>query len=346
MEVVLIPSYEPNHHLLRLICELQQMRPECNILIVDDGSGPDFADLFHQAEAMGSIILHHACNCGKGAALKTGFTWLLAHPEYTAVVCADSDGQHLAKDIFLCLDTVDAHQSCLVLGVRKFKGHVPLRSRFGNTVTRLVFASASGVYLQDTQTGLRAFADHLLPWLLSVKGDRFEYEMNMLLEAPAKNIPFYQLEIETVYEKKNHSSHFHTFTDSIRVYLPIIKFSSASLFSAIMDYILLLAIHAWTGELLLSVILARICTGALNYWLNRKFVFQNRTTTRSSLLRYIGLAIVLLTANYLLLRFFTIQWSIPLSVGKILVEAILWVFSYWMQRTFVFTPFAMQKSGD
>src|SRR5450830_122656 len=125
--------------------------------------------------------------------------------------------------------------------------------------------------------------------------------MNMLLEAPAKNIPFYLLEIETVYEKKNHSSHFHTFTDSARVYLPIIKFSSVSLISALLDYVLLLLLNAWTGELLLSVIVTRICTGALNYWLNRKFVFQNRTAPTSSLLRYSGLAVVLLAANYLLL---------------------------------------------
>ncbi|MCE5196393.1 MAG: bifunctional glycosyltransferase family 2/GtrA family protein [Negativicutes bacterium] len=346
MEVVLIPSYEPNQHLPKLISELQQMRLECKILIVDDGSGSAYADFYRQAEAMGSIVLHHECNRGKGAALKTGFSWLVAHPEYTAVVCADSDGQHLAKDIFLCLDTVIAHQDCLVLGVRKFKGHVPLRSRIGNTITRLAFTSASGVYLRDTQTGLRAFADSMLPWLLSVKGERFEYEMNMLLEAPAKNIPFYQLEIETVYDKKNHSSHFHTFTDSIRVYLPIIKFSSASLFTAILDYSLLLAMHAGTGKLLLSVILARLCSGTLNYWLNRKFVFRHRTTMRSSLLRYIGLAVVLLSVNYLLLRLFTIQWRIPLSISKILVEAILWGFSYWIQRAFVFKPFAMQKSGD
>lgn len=346
MEIVLIPSYEPNQHLLTLISELQQMRPECKILIVDDGSGPDYADLFHQAEAMGSIVLQHEGNRGKGAGLKTGFTWLMLHPEYTAVVCADSDGQHLPNDIFLCLDTVAAHPDCMILGVREFKGHVPLRSRFGNTITRLVFASTSGVYLQDTQTGLRAFAAGLLPWLLSVKGNRFEYEMNMLLEAPAKNIPFYLLEIETVYEKKNHSSHFHTFTDSVRVYLPIIKFSSVSLISALLDYVLLLLLNAWTGELLLSVILARTCTGALNYWLNRKFVFSNRTGTTSSLLRYTGLAVILLAANYLILRFFTVTWGIPLSIGKIMVEAILWIFSYWVQRAFVFSPFAVQKSGD
>ncbi|HZW49491.1 MAG TPA: bifunctional glycosyltransferase family 2/GtrA family protein [Bacillota bacterium] len=346
MEVVLIPSYEPNQHLLTLISELQQMRPECKILIVDDGSGPDYADLFHQAETMGSIVLQHDGNRGKGAGLKTGFTWLMVHPECTAVVCADSDGQHLPNDIVLCLDTVAAHPNCMILGVRKFKGHVPLRSRFGNTVTRLVFASTSGVYLQDTQTGLRAFAAELLPWVLTVEGDRFEYEMNMLLEAPARNIPFYQLEIETVYEKKNHSSHFHTFTDSVRVYLPILKFSSASLISALLDYGLLLLIHAWTGELLLSVVAARICTGALNYWLNRKFVFKHRTAMTSSLLRYTGLAVVLLTVNYLLLRFFTVSWSVPLGIGKILVEAILWIFSYWMQRAFVFSPVAMQKSGD
>lgn len=343
MDFILIPSYEPTHKLVRLIEELQSMRSDCRIMVVNDGSAPEYDAIFSQVEALGVILLRHPQNRGKGAALKTGFAALMQEETLNAVVCADSDGQHKPNDIFFCLDTLKEHPNSMIIGTRKFKGHVPLRSRFGNTVTRMVYLAASGTMLYDTQTGLRAFSKPMLPWLMTIEGDRFEYEMNMLLEAPLQGIPFHQLEIETVYDKANHSSHFRTFTDSFRVYYPIVKFSSVSIVTGLFDYFLLLFLHGLGLGLLNSVILSRICSGALNFWLNKVYVFSHKKNMQRSALRYIGLAVGILIANYWLLRFLTQTALFPLSMAKIFTEMILWFFSFWLQRLFVFSPKPRRK---
>jgi len=345
MDFIIIPSYEPTEKLVRLIEELKSVRPECQILVVNDGSAPEYDAIFSQVEALGVTLLRHEHNRGKGAALKTGFAHLLQNEDLNAVVCADSDGQHKTNDIFLCLDKTKEHPNSMIIGTRKFKGHVPMRSRFGNTVTRMVYLAASGTMLYDTQTGLRAFAKPMLPWLMKVEGDRFEYEMNMLLEAPAAGIPFHQLEIETVYDKANHSSHFRTFTDSFRVYYPIVKFSSVSIVTGLFDYFLLLFLHNLGLSLLYSVLLSRITSGIINYWLNKVYVFSHKKNVQRSALRYTVLAAGILAANYLLLRFLTETAVLPLSMAKIFTEMILWFFSFWLQRLFVFSPKPRTKNG-
>ena len=116
----------------------------------------------------------------------------------------------------------------MVLGSRKFTGQVPLRSRFGNSVTRGVFAITTGSKVYDTQTGLRGFPHHMLDWLCEIPGDRFEYEMNMLLAARREGYAIREVFIETVYLEENKSSHFRPLVDSMRIYLPILAFSASS----------------------------------------------------------------------------------------------------------------------
>jgi putative flippase GtrA len=334
---ILIPSYEPTDKLIKLIEDLLALEPEINILIVNDGSGHEFARFFIQAENLGATVLHHEVNKGKGAALKTGKVYLMKQKNVGSIVCADSDGQHKPKDIFACLHASIANPDSYVLGVRKFKGNVPLRSRFGNRVTKLVYLAASGTSLQDTQTGLRAFGKNLMPWLLEIKGNRFEYEMNALLEAPRAGIPFHQLEIETVYDQVKHTSHFRTFRDSFRVYLPIVKFSSASLISGIVDYFTLLILVTQGVQLLRAVITSRILSGTINFTINRKFVFKDQSDLKGALLRYISVALTVVTLDYFLLNFFNKTLKIHISIAKLIAESILALFSFWLQRLFVFS---------
>ena len=112
-----------------------------------------------------------------------------------------------------------------MIGSRAFVGEVPLRSRFGNTVTRGVYHLVSGVKVQDTQTGLRGFDRSLLEWLLSIPGERYEYEMNVLMSAARDKIQIGEVPIETVYEGKNESSHFRPIHDSVKIYKEIFRFA-------------------------------------------------------------------------------------------------------------------------
>jgi hypothetical protein len=81
-----------------------------------------------------------------------------------------------------------------------------------------VFRAVTGRSVRDTQTGLRGYPPELLPWLLGVPGERFEYELNVLLGAGKAGVSFREIRIATIYENRNKGTHFRTVRDSARVY--------------------------------------------------------------------------------------------------------------------------------
>jgi hypothetical protein len=140
-------------------------------------------------------------------------------------VTADADGQHAVTDVLRVADRVRLTDR-IVLGMRRFSGTVPLRSRFGNTLTRLLFRAATGHPVQDTQTGLRGYPHRLLDWLLTVPGERFEYEMNVLLHAARAGHPIEELAVATTYLDDPGTSHFGSLRDSARVYWPLLRYAA------------------------------------------------------------------------------------------------------------------------
>ncbi|NTV88848.1 MAG: glycosyltransferase [Clostridiales bacterium] len=334
---ILIPSYEPDIRLIDLVNSIHEI---CSfrIVIVDDGSGSRYKDMFNTAVARGCIVLTHSKNKGKGRALKTGFEYLLQNGETEGVVCADSDGQHLPQDILRLASKINEYKGHIILGSRKFTGSVPFRSRFGNSVTRSVFSFSTGTRIYDTQTGLRGFSCDMLEWLCKIPGERFEYEMNMLLDAKRDGYSFHEIDIETVYHQENTSSHFRTIRDSARVYLPIFKFSASSLLSALIDFMILLIVQYFTSNLLFSAITARVCSSFSNFLMNKTFVFDRgrNSDIKSSLIKYYSLAIFAFAINYCFLYLLNVKAGLPLVPAKIIVEAGIFIMNYWIQRKFVF----------
>src|SRR5512139_1881743 len=141
--IMLLPVYEPGPGLVTTVTSLRDAAPGAHLVVVDDGSGPGSARVLRDAEDLGCTVLRHEVNRGKGAALKTGFRHIAAAYPGQAVVCADPDGQHRVADILRVAEHVEV-SGRMVLGVRRFEGRVPLRSRFGNAVTRLLFRAATG----------------------------------------------------------------------------------------------------------------------------------------------------------------------------------------------------------
>jgi glycosyltransferase involved in cell wall biosynthesis len=333
--IVLVPAYEPDARLVALLDALRTAVPGAHLLVVDDGSGPAFAPVFDAARQRGCVVLTHPVNRGKGAALRTGFRYAVDHHPGADVVCADSDGQHSPTDVLRVAARLrDGGE--LVLGVRAFTGFVPLRSRFGNAVTRTLFRLATGQDVRDTQTGLRAYAAPLLTWLLSVPGDRFEYELNVLLQAVRRRLPIDEIEIDTIYLEGNASSHFHPVVDSLRIYGPLLPFLLSSLGAFVIDAAALLVLHALTGGLLVSVAGARLFSASANFVVNRRFVFRAAAPgPGASAVRYAALAAVLLGANYGLMAIVT-GMGLALLPAKLLTEVGLVAISYLTQRHVVF----------
>lgn len=219
--IVLIPAYNPDNKLISLIDELKSTN-KFNIIVVNDGSDNEYQSVFNDIKN-DCVLLSHKENIGKGAALKTGLKYIKKNYNDGIIVTMDADGQHTIKDAIKISEYCNEHKDCLVLGSRKLDKKVPLRSKIGNGITRFVFRLSTGVKVYDTQTGLRAFDISLLDKMININGDRYEYEMNVLLTFSKHKIPIKELTIKTIYIDNNSSSHFNTIKDSYRIYKEIIK---------------------------------------------------------------------------------------------------------------------------
>lgn len=221
--IVLIPAYQPDRKLITTLKELVERGLPA--LVVDDGSGSEYDAVFIEAGKYARIV-RYARNRGKGGALKQGISCIRkCFPNCRYMITADADGQHAPADILRLSEKLAEGKTRLVIGSRQFVGDVPLRSRFGNSITRHIYSLVSGVKVEDTQTGLRGFDASLFDWLLRIPGERYEYEMNVLMSAARDEIEIDELPIETIYEHNNSSSHFDPIKDSVKIYKEIFKFA-------------------------------------------------------------------------------------------------------------------------
>lgn len=341
---VLIPAYQPDARLPRLILELHRADPSTKIVVVDDGSGQKFSDIFEASATAGAHVISYENNRGKGYALREGFTWIrdsAGNPQ-ECVVTADADGQHTLNDIFrvgrTCTDTGTS-----VLGVREFVGHVPARSRIGNTATSALFWLATGWKLKDTQTGLRAFPVALLPALLEIQGDRYEYELRVLLHLAKFRQPGTQISIETIYEAGNPTSHFRPLQDSARIWAPLLKFAASSGVATVIDYVLVLLLNSLTGALFFPVVTARLVSASVNFAMNRRVFEATGVPLRRSALRYAALAVAVVAGSYTMLAVLT-GIGMPLWIAKIIADTTMYLVSYSAQSRYVFAPAQDQSS--
>lgn len=332
---VLIPAWQPDCQLSELASSLVALEFGA-ILIVNDGSDPTHSQVFAELANDPRVrIILHAVNLGKGRALKTGFNEFLAsYPDFAGVVTCDADGQHRAEDVEAVAQALQASSTQLVLGCRKFKGPVPARSRFGNALTRYVFAMLTGRKLTDTQSGLRGVPRQMVPRLMRLEGERYEYEMNVLADA-AGSCGITEVPIETIYLDGNRSSHFNPVMDSMRIYFVLMRFFLSSLISAGIDFVVFTAVFWITGNLPASVVAGRVSSLA-NFFLNRRFVFSNQGNLAAALSKYYVLVAVMGVASYSGIHFFSQVLGLNVLVAKLLMETLLWVGGFAIQRTFVF----------
>lgn len=351
---IIIPSYEPDEKLLKLLKELREAGVR-NIVIVDDGSGEAYAPFFLSAQQEYHCeVLHHAVNQGKGRALKTAFNYCLrTYPDYPGAITADSDGQHSPQCILACAQALLEHPDALILGCRCFdEKDVPKKSEYGNKVTRKVMKYLTGVAVSDTQTGLRGIPLAFMEKLLNVKGERFEFETNMLLESKNSGIPIIEVPIQTIYIEENRTSHFHPFRDSIRISMIFGKFLLSSFSSSIVDLVLfslfcfLLKEKQWGGitYIMASTVLARVLSALYNFTMNYKIVFQSKESIWITLPKYVLLALVQMTLSALL-----VNWLYPFFGGaevfvKIPVDVFLFFASFVIQREFVYAKTNHKKA--
>lgn len=347
---VAIPSLEPGPDFPSIIAGLFASGFG-RVIVVDDGSGPEYRDIFERAEALGAIVLRHEVNRGKGAALRTALA-KAAGMAVIGVVTADADGQHAPDDVKAVgealASAIDAGQLVVVLGSRDFSAeHVPPKSRTGNRITSQVTQVLTGRYVSDTQTGLRGFPASLFGWLQSISGDRFEYEMNVLLRLLREKIEIIEVPISTIYHDITNSvSHFRVVRDSARIYSLILgqflAFGASGLVSAAVDLGLYVAVIDLVYEgrpgprgIAAAAVAARVVSSVFNFAVNGRVVFQGKLG-RNAVGRYYALALGILALSAAGTAALSPLLSGHLVWAKILVDTLLFILSYGVQRRWVF----------
>ena len=330
-KVILIPSYEPDDKLIKLVDELKKNK--LNVVVVNDGSSKEYDSIFNKIKKKVKVISYET-NQGKGYALKIGLEYIKENYKDYVVVTMDSDGQHSVKDAIKLSNYAEKHPNELVIGKRIRSEKTPLRSKLGNSITMFIYRLSTGVKVYDTQTGLRAFTNELMDFMQNVEGNRYEYEMNVLLYAPSNDIKIKEIEIETIYIENNEGSHFNTIKDSYRVYKEIIKYSLSSIISFIIDYSLF-ALFSIVLSITLSNIFARIISASINFTINKKIVFKSDKSILISLIEYALLAIFILVCNTLLLNLL-VNIGINKFIAKLIVEISLFIISFLVQKTMIF----------
>ena len=337
-KIALIPSYEPDDKLKYLVEELHNNNFE--IIVVNDGSNKKYNEIFNSLTPYAKVLSYDE-NQGKGYALKYGLKYIKNnYSNNYIVVTMDSDGQHTVKDALKLIEYTSNHPNELVLGKRIRSKKTPLRSRIGNSITRFIYHITTGVNIYDTQTGLRCFTNKLIDFLLNVDGNRYEYEMNVLLASPREKIKLTEIEIETIYIDNNSGSHFNALTDSFKIYKEILKFALSSIIGFIVDYISYIILFLISNNLILSNIIARIISATTNYNINRNIVFNSNKKVSTSLFEYFILATFILILNTLLLKLL-VSIKINAFIAKIIVELALFILSWSIQKKIIF-----KKEGD
>lgn len=289
MDVIIIPAYEPDGELVRLVDELSENG--FSLVVVDDGSGDEYADVFAKVSDKAHIVTLQK-NCGKGAALKAGMRYIRDNiPACEHFLTCDADGQHRPEDAVRVREQLHKGNK-FVLTVRERKGKVPLRSRVGNDLSKIVYTLLTNRYLSDNQSGLRGFARSNLDWLIEVEKSNYDYEMNVLYYAAKMGLKITTIPIEAIYIENNASSHFNPIGDTVKIYRSLFSLARGTILSfAAVELLIVLCGFLFQNQYI-SLTVSSI--GAISLLLGillNKYVFLKHIT-QSDYLTTIGYTVI------------------------------------------------------
>ncbi len=344
--IVIIPSYKPKTDFIFYTKELSNKVK--NIIVINDGSSQEYDGIFDEIKKISNVeVISYKVNQGKGYALKQGFLRAINNFDSSdIIVTADSDGQHKIKDVEKVYYKAKENPNSLVLGSRDFSlSNIPKKSKMGNLTMRKMFKMFYGGNVYDTQTGLRGFSINTAKEFLKVKGNRFEYELAVLIHAQKSGVEILETKIETVYpnEPKKHETHFKSVRDSLKVLGVMLKNVSGYFISTILSGIVDLGLFSLLSLvvfnklspafLFISVAVSRIVSSFVNYFINFKYVFKAKEKT--SIFKYYVLWASILILSYLNVALLRNLFD-NIVVVKLIGDLLLGIISYEIQCRWVF----------
>lgn len=247
-------------------------------------------------------------------------------------IFVDGDNQHKPSDVKKINDLLNKDE--IILGERNFnKLNVPKRNRFGNLFSKYYFKLITGVSIPDTQTGLRGVPYKYTNYLLYTEGDRYDYEMNFLINTANDKIPFKTIEITTIYDNNN-ESHFDPIKDSIRIYKEPIKYIGSSLSSFIIDILLFSIFNSLFNLVFVANVMARLISGLYNYFMNKYWCFKSYD--KKSFIKYLCLFITQMLISSSFVKLTSLISCKYIVIFKIIIDLGIFVVNFLIQKRYVF----------
>jgi len=206
----------------------------------------------------------------------------------------------------------------------------------GNVLTKQVFRFLIGIRISDTQSGLRAFPRSIVPHLIKLYGEKYEYETNVLIYAKKFGLRICEVPIETIYAKNNKLSHFNPFLDSILIYFLFLKFLFSSVSAGLVDFVIFVAAYKISRSILFGIITARVISSLVNFFANKELVFRDKGKISAKVFKYYLLAVILMSISYTSIVLMHTAFGMNVIIAKILVEIMLFLVSFSVQRDIIF----------
>lgn len=152
---IIVPAFNEAQVIGDVVTDLR--RAFTHVVVVDDGSRDDTADIALQA---GAHVVPHPVNLGQGAAIQTGVEYTRVQPEARLFATFDADGQHRVTDVLAMLERISSGSVDVVVGTR-FAGSgavgTPRLKRIILRAAAQLSPSSRRLRLTDAHNGLRVF---------------------------------------------------------------------------------------------------------------------------------------------------------------------------------------------
>jgi len=208
---ILIPAYNAQETLGSVLRKVEPLK--IDIIVVDDGSSDETKRV---SPEMGVHLLSHPVNLGKGAALRTGFQYIL-QKDYEVVITLDADGQHNPSEIPFLLRIFQNVKPDILIASRAAEfGKMTFLRRFWNRLGVKAVARLCHSDITDSQSGFRLIRTSLLKEV-NLSTSRFETELELLIKACKKGFSVLSIPINTQKVDGTSSTHFRPVADTWRV---------------------------------------------------------------------------------------------------------------------------------
>jgi len=264
---IIIPAHNEAENIGNLVREIRTLYPAAEVIVVNDGSTDETANVAHEA---GAEVYSHPYNIGNGAAIKSG----IRAASGDIMVFMDADGQHNPEDVARLLELFPEYD--MVVGARSFAGQASFGRAIGNKIYNWLGSYVAKFPIHDLTSGFRAVKADIAHGFLYLLPNTYSYPTTLTLGVLRTGRSLKYIPIRTQ-PRKQGTSGIKLFRDGVRFFMIIIRI--CTLYSPM--------------RVFLPVSFSMILLGLINYAFT--YFTQGRFTNMSALLLTNGVLVFMMS---------------------------------------------------